>query len=197
MSLQTTHEIVDARSPLAKPVLLQSAIEGQVLVKNTNAALPLSSPKLLSVYGYSAHNPLVSNSDGNGLGAWALGLQSADPYAVWAGFIDEAPLAEVSQIAINGTIISGGGSGASTPAYINAPFDALTQRAWEDGSTVMWDFESQDPYVEAASDACLVFINALASEGVDRPGLHDDYSDILINNVRTFSQYLCQWISND
>ncbi|RDW81921.1 putative beta-glucosidase M [Coleophoma cylindrospora] len=183
LNLQAAHKAVDARTPLAKPVLLQSAIEGHVLVKNTNAALPLSSPKLLSIFGYSAHSPATSNSDGNGLGTWALGFQSADVNEALSGFIDEAPLAEVSQIAINGTIISGGGSGANAPAYINAPFDALSQRAWEDGSSLMWDFESQDPYVEGASDACLVFVNAFSTEGADRPGLHDDYSDTLINNV--------------
>lgn len=33
------------------------------------------------------------------------------------------------------------------------------------------------------SDACLVFINAMATEGWDRDGLHDDYSDSLVQNV--------------
>lgn len=33
------------------------------------------------------------------------------------------------------------------------------------------------------SDACLVFINAMATEGWDRDGLHDDFSDGLVLNV--------------
>lgn len=33
------------------------------------------------------------------------------------------------------------------------------------------------------SDACLVFINAMATEGWDREGLHDDFSDGLVLNV--------------
>lgn len=37
--------------------------------------------------------------------------------------------------------------------------------------------------MNAASDACLVFINAIATEGWDREGLHDDFSDGLILNV--------------
>lgn len=33
------------------------------------------------------------------------------------------------------------------------------------------------------SDACLVFINAMATEGWDREGLHDDFSDGLVLNI--------------
>lgn len=46
-----------------------------------------------------------------------------------------------------------------------------------------WDLTSFDPDVNAASDACLVFINAIATEGWDREGLHDDFSDGLVLNV--------------
>jgi beta-glucosidase len=48
---------------------------------------------------------------------------------------------------------------------------------------VNWDLVSFDPDVNAASDACLVFINAIATEGWDREGLHDDFSDGLVLNV--------------
>lgn len=37
--------------------------------------------------------------------------------------------------------------------------------------------------VNPMSDACLVFINAMATEGWDREGLHDDFSDGLVLNV--------------
>lgn len=37
--------------------------------------------------------------------------------------------------------------------------------------------------MNGASDACLVFINAIATEGWDRDGLHDDFSDGLVQNV--------------
>lgn len=46
-----------------------------------------------------------------------------------------------------------------------------------------WDLDSSNPDVNAASDACLVFINAIATEGWDREGLHDDFSDDLVKNV--------------
>ena len=51
------HPLVEARVPEAKPVLLQAAIEGHVLVKNSNNALPLRSPKILSLFGYDAVVP--------------------------------------------------------------------------------------------------------------------------------------------
>jgi beta-glucosidase len=37
--------------------------------------------------------------------------------------------------------------------------------------------------VDDDTDACLVFINAWAQEGFDRPGIHDDFSDTLVNNI--------------
>ena len=46
-----------------------------------------------------------------------------------------------------------------------------------------WDFYNQNPTINAASDACIVFINALGAEGWDRPTLQDPYSDMLVENV--------------
>lgn len=176
------HEVVNAKSPASKSVLLQGAIEGHVLVKNINNALPLQSPQLLSLFGYDAIAPRA-NDPGNGFSAWTLGFESADINALLAAFTGEKNPPPIPQIALNGTIISGGGSGANSPAYINAPFDALQEEAYQDGSAILWDFVNQEPYVDGASSASLVFINAFAFEGSDRPGLHDDYSDTLINNV--------------
>lgn len=132
--LAAPHEIVNARDPASKDILIQSAIEGHVLVKNTNSALPLKSPKLLSIFGYSANSPLVETYSTAAWSPWGLGMESANVDEIVSGFIDVAPLIPVSQIAINGTIISGGGSGSNTPAYINSPFEALQQKAWENDS---------------------------------------------------------------
>ncbi|KAH8814885.1 family 3 glycoside hydrolase [Xylogone sp. PMI_703] len=167
------HEIINAKDPASRDTLLNGAIEGHVLVKNTGA-LPLKSPKLLSLFGYSAYAPRQSTPLGGGANPWNVGQESAPL---------DGPA--TSQIAINGTIISGGGSGANSPAYINAPFDALQERAYQEGTTILWDFinDRSLAYVDGVSDACLVFINAFASEGDDRPGVHDDYSDVLVNKV--------------
>lgn len=185
-SLNAPHEVVDARSPAARPGLLQAAVEGHVLVKNVNNTLPLQKPRLLTVYGYDAVNPQF-NTPTPGLSSWALGLTSSDVYSVLCGFSSAfAPCTPFLGYAANGTLYTGGGSGATSPAYISAPLDAIQARAMQDGDTVVyWDTQNINATgaVEGATDACLVFINAEASEGVDRPALYDSYSDSLVTNI--------------
>ncbi|ORY68807.1 glycoside hydrolase family 3 protein [Pseudomassariella vexata] len=183
--LTKPHRIVDARDVSSKRILLDGAAEGHVLVKNINNALPLNKPRMLSLYGYSARNPEQWNyNSSGGVPAWTFGGESAyfgkDISVGFAGEEAESP----SQIAPNGTIVSGGGSGAATPAHIRSPYDALNSRAYGDDTALFWDFYFSNPYVAAASDACIVLVNAFASEGYDRPGsLHDDYTDGLIKHV--------------
>lgn len=181
--LTKPHRIVDARNMSSQRTLLDGAIEGHVLVKNIKNALPLKKPRMLSIFGYSARSPDQWNYKANGgIAPWTFGGESAylgrDVNAGFAGVIGI-----YSQIAPNGTLFSGGGSGAVTPASVSAPFDALQQRAYDDGTALMWDFFSPDPDVVSTSDACLVMVNAFASEGFDRAGLHDDFTDGLIRHV--------------
>jgi beta-glucosidase len=164
--LMKPHQKVIAKSPSNKDVLLQGAIEGHVLLKNNNRALPLKSPKLISLFGYSAKSFDGYNPGANG---WNGGSESAASVHL--------------QIAPNGTLISGGGSGANQPAYVSSPFEALSLRAYEDGTSLWWDFHSGNPGVDQSSDACIVVGNAFATEGWDRIGLHDDFTDTLIANV--------------
>jgi beta-glucosidase len=184
-SILEYHEIVDARNISALPTLFDGAVEGHVLVKNTNSALPLKKPRILSVYGYSARAPDLENP---------TTLESDDPWLVGA-----TPL-EVNDVMVrmgssaqsydplvkfarNGTIISGGGSGATTAANFIAPLDAIRTRAYKDGTAVFWDLTSGKPGVVPVSDACLVFGNAWATEGVDRQSAYDAYTDNLIKHV--------------
>jgi len=189
ISLDRPHEVVDARNPAARTTLLQGALEGHVLVKNTNNALPLRSPKLLSIYGYDAAPAPESNIPKTGGGffsaPWVLGFQSANISVALAGFLNLLNLNPFPQTAYQGTIISGGGSGANAPAYISDPYSALVQRAIDDGSSIFYDFQTVNSTsaVDSASDACLVFINAFSTEGYDRSGLHDDFSDALVMNI--------------
>lgn len=162
------HDRIDAKFPGARKTLLDSAYEGQVLVKNSNNALPLKSPRMVSVFGYDAKSP--------------------DKRVFNTGLVDldhsiSADLGTLPLIQENHTLSVGGGSGDNSPAYVDAPLNALQRRAQEDGSSLLWDLESQDPAVNPTSDACLVFINAFASEAYDRQGITDEYSDTLINNV--------------
>lgn len=182
--LTKPHRIIDARNISSQKVLLDGAIEGHVLLKNIRDALPLKKPKMLSIFGYSVRSPDQWNYKSNGgVGAWTFGGESAylgrDTNAGFNGVVD----ADFSQIAPNGTLFSGGGSGSVTPASVSAPYDALMQRAYDDGTALMWDFYDPDPDVVSTSDACLVIVNAFASEGFDRPGIRDDFTDGLILSV--------------
>ncbi|KAI1778099.1 glycoside hydrolase family 3 protein [Hypoxylon cercidicola] len=182
--LTKPHDIVDARNISSQQILLDGAIEGHVLLKNVNSTLPLRRPRMLSVYGYSAKNPDQWNYKSNGgVAAWTFGGESSylgrDTSAGFSGHYYN----DFSDIAPNGTLFSGGGSGAVTPSSVSSPFDALNARALDDRTAVFWDFFSPDPDVTASSDACLVIVNAFASEGYDRPRLRDDYTDGLIRHV--------------
>ncbi|RAL15781.1 beta-glucosidase [Aspergillus homomorphus CBS 101889] len=151
------HEVIIGTSADEKDTLLQSAIEGHVLVKNKNSALPLQSPRLVSVYGYDAKGP-----------------DSTGPTSTFSAVIPATQ---------NYTLWVGGGSGSNNPAYITAPLDAIQAQARADSTAVQWDTTSSDPDVDPASEACLVFINSYASEGDDRTGLVDADSDTLVTNV--------------
>lgn len=178
------HKIVDARDPDAQDVIFDGAVEGHVLVKNDKETLPLKSPRVLSVYGYSAKSPDVfapTAGDAQSY-AWDFGAQAVNPEEVWSGFSGRE-WSDFSTIAEGGTLIHGGGSGATTPALFTSPFEALQMRAKQNRTALYHDFVSADPLVNAASDACLVFGNAWASESYDRPAARDDFTDDLIKHV--------------
>lgn len=181
--LTAPHDIVDGRDPAYRSVIYQGAVEGHVLVKNKNNALPLKAPRLLSLFGYSAKAPDTEDI-GSGFGSWGLGAESFNVELLIAGFTGQSAGSSPSPaIAINGTIVSGGGSGATSQSRIISPFDGIVAQADVDNTALFWDFTSDNPFVAASSDACLVFVNAYATESIDRPNLHDDYTDGLINNV--------------
>jgi len=174
------HKSRNARDPASKASVLQGAIEGHVLVKNVNKTLPLKKPDLISVFGYDAPAPPEANIAAQN-GNYRLGFLSNYGLA-WLATI-RYPFQQPGKFAPNGTLITGGGSGGASPAYISAPLDALQQRAYEDDTVLYYDTVSNNPAIHAESDACIVFINAYATEGVDREALYDNYSDALVKNV--------------
>ncbi|KAI1443413.1 glycoside hydrolase family 3 protein [Annulohypoxylon stygium] len=174
-NLTQPHEQVDARVPESKSVILEGAIAGHVLVKNDGSLPFKKNPAMLSVYGYDATVPDTKNTDN----LFQLGYTSS-PEMGQAVLGTER---HFDQAAKGGTIVTGGRAGANAPAYINDPLSAIQHRAKSDGTWVNWDLISPNPDVNAASDACLVFINAISTEGWDRDGLHDDFSDGLVLNV--------------
>ncbi|KAI0440879.1 family 3 glycoside hydrolase [Xylaria telfairii] len=174
-NLTQPHEQVDARIPESKEIVMEGAIAGHVLVKNNNVLPFNKNPVMLSVFGYDATVPATKNTDI----LFQLGYTSS-------GEMAQAVLGterHFDQAAKGGTIVTGGRAGANGPSYITDPLSSIQHRARADGTWVNWDLTSFDPDVNGASDACLVFINAIATEGWDREGLRDDFSDGLVLNV--------------
>lgn len=192
ITLYKPHEIVDARNPASKQTIFQNAVEGHVLVKN-QGVLPLDKPKFLSLFGYDGVAAPVNTFTNLTIEPWGVGLMNTltfpngtvfDSTELEYIFLSSQPSNQKGPaIALNGTMITGGGSGATTPSYIDAPFDAFQRQAYEDNTFLQWDFQSQTPLVNEGSEHCIVFINAQSSEGWDRPELYDSYSDVLVQNV--------------
>lgn len=156
------HEIVDVREDHAS-LIREIGAAGTVLVKNVNSTLPLHSPRFLNIYGYDAE---VKASPWNNPSRFGGGYEENFGWNI-----------------LNGTLITAGGSGSATPPYAISPFKALQDRIIADRGTLRWDFFGLTPTVYANADACLVFINAYASESFDRTSLTDDFSDQLVNNI--------------
>ena len=182
--LTKRHQRVDGRNvSQSKSTVFQAAVEGHVLVKNVNNALPLYKPVLLSLFGYDGMAPPVYDptslvADFRYLyGFETLNISDIDLLGIMGGS-EEAPL--TAQL---GTLIVGGGSGSNTPGYISAPYDAFSQQAYDDGTYLLWNFNTVNPDVEADSDACIIFINQFSSEGSDRTNLTDPTSDQLVLNI--------------
>lgn len=68
---------------------------------------------------------------------------------------------------------------------MSSPFDALEKRARREETQLFWNFDTENATsnVSSNSDACLVFLNAISSEGVDRPSLRDSFSDALVKDI--------------
>jgi beta-glucosidase len=175
-------QVISAISPLSRKNIFQGAAEGIVLVKNDNKTLPLKKPKILALFGYDAHESPKNIPEGPNtkytLGYQSVNVTDEEMQGLFIGIGDMPGAARL------GTLLSGGGSPSVVPAYVTTPFAAFSQRAREDGTFLVWDFESQDPvYPKYGSDACIVFINEFAAEGQDRSTLADSWSDELVENV--------------
>jgi beta-glucosidase len=159
------HFPVDVQADHAR-LIKEIGAAGTVLVKNVNNTLPFKKPRFLCVYGYGA-------------ALKASPWQNRDRYG--GGYEDN-----FGWNTFNGTLITAGGSGGSSPPYVVSPFQALQERVAKDRGILRWDFYSENPTPYVNTDACLVFINAYASESFDRPSLKDDFSDRLVLNVASW-----------
>lgn len=158
------HEIVDVTEDHAS-LIREIGAAGTVLVKNVNNTLPLRNPRFLNIYGYDAE---VKAQPWNNPSRFGGGYEENFGWNT-----------------LNGTLITAGGSGSSTPPYVISPFKAIQDRLIKNRGTLRWDFWGVNPTVYANAEACLVFINAYASESFDRTTLSDEFSDQLVQNVAT------------
>lgn len=111
-NLSEPHKAIDARVPESKPVLLEGAISGHVLIKNKDKALPLrAKPAMLSVFGYDAATPPAKNIDT----IFQLGYTSSREIAQAVLGTEQ----HFDQAARGGTIFVGGRAGANAPPYIS------------------------------------------------------------------------------
>ncbi|KAM6504576.1 hypothetical protein FSOLCH5_015318 [Fusarium solani] len=116
-----SHKFVNERDPLARPAIFQGAVERQVLVKNVNKTMPLSKAK--------------NSPDNIFFSLYTFGLEAAGNYLNGSSFIPNKlfdlsdigirTMEKAPEIALNGTLITGGGSGSTTPAFIEALLDAI------------------------------------------------------------------------
>ena len=109
-NLTEPHEQVEARIPESRPVILEGAIAGHVLVKNENKTLPLKNPRMLSIYGYDATVPDTKNTDA----LFQLGYTSSQEMGQAVLGTPE----KFDQAARGGTIVTGGRAGANAPPYM-------------------------------------------------------------------------------
>ena len=112
------HNLTEARDPASDATVKQGAVEGHVLVKNVNGALPLKKPKLMSIFGRDATIPLVNNPDGSTYNGYTFGFQSVN---ITSSQIIQAVVQDVNstipETGTLGTLVTGGGSGTAIPSY--------------------------------------------------------------------------------
>ena len=120
VNVSTPHTFVNARDPASAPSIMQQAQEGHVLVKNVNNALPLQKPQILSLFGYDATALAIESPDSVPFAGTVFDLFNFNWAAVGGPGITAAYLNQTySPNYVNGTLITGGGSGANTAPYIS------------------------------------------------------------------------------
>jgi beta-glucosidase len=128
---------------------------GTVLLKNSNATLPLKRPKNIGVFGNDAADltqgqySLVVSDNGHFEGDYNMG-----------------------------TLPVGGGSGTGRFTYVVSPLDAIKRRARSYGSIVQYITDNEaitsgglSSLAPLPLDVCIVFLKSWASEGDDRTTL--------------------------
>ncbi|KAI5270885.1 putative beta-glucosidase D [Aureobasidium subglaciale] len=197
-------DYVDTMSNHAE-IIRENGAKSIVLLKN-EGGLPLNRPRRISIFGSNA-GPVMGGPN------MQFTVQGSGP-------------------TYQGHLASDSGSAQSSLPYLITPDAAITLRASKEHTNVKWilndtytasssgntlvTLSSSETAVDAsyagyaaASDACLVFINALSGEGADRPELYNNDQDTMINTVAancnntiviistTGIRLVDQWIENE
>src|SRR5438105_4348423 len=93
--LSKPHVVINGRNTTSKQILMDGATEGHVLVKNKNNTLPLKSPRLLSLFGYSAKAP-DQNNYVNPYSPWILGEESGNGGGIFNGVAGTGMFSSIS-----------------------------------------------------------------------------------------------------
>jgi beta-glucosidase len=174
---QATNAYVDVRANHSRLIRTNGA-KSLALLKNTNNALPLFKPRVMSIFGAHAGPALGGPNQ-------AMNVQGSGP-------------------TYQGHLASGTGSGQASLPYVIDPHMALVMRAAPEGTMLRWimndtysstgstlipsdatSTSAQVTYANYAtgSDVCLVFLNALSGEGADRTELYNEDQDAMVNTV--------------
>ncbi|KAI9737546.1 MAG: hypothetical protein M1834_009701 [Cirrosporium novae-zelandiae] len=178
-SLASTTSFRDVRAGHSK-IIRSTGAASMILLKNKNNALPLKDLDQMSIFGAHA---------GPAIGGPNQGFT----------IIGSGPIYQ-------GHLATGSGSAEASLPYLVTPQQALTERAIEDGTMIRWILN--DTYIPSTlsitalmalqsgtavnpsidnyapnSDACIVFLNALAGEGTDRTELYNVDQDNLVTEV--------------
>ncbi|KAI9374618.1 putative beta-glucosidase D [Aspergillus egyptiacus] len=177
---QSTDAYVDVRANHSR-LIRENGAKSMALLKNTRGALPLSKPRVMSIFGAHA-GPVLGGPNG------VMNVMGSGP-------------------TYQGHLATGTGSGQASLPYVIDPHLALTTRAVQDGTMLRWilnDTYSSDSSGGASlipsdagstsvavtvenyasnADVCLVFLNALAGEGADRTELSNADQDAMVTTV--------------
>jgi beta-glucosidase len=162
----TIGPIVDARQEQHVQLIRELGAAGTVLLKNTNGALPLKTPKNIGVFGNDAADFTR--------GEYSLALSGT---GIADGDYDI------------GTLAVGGGSGTGRFPYVVSPLEAIKARGKSYGALVQ--YITDNVFIAAGGlaalapvppEVCIVFLKSWASEGSDRTTLIAEWDSTVVVN---------------
>jgi len=155
---------VDVRTQQHARLIRDLGAAGMVLLKNTNGALPLKSPKTIGVFGNDAADLTRGQYS---LATMGVNMVDGD-YDV-------------------GTLAVGGGSGTGRFSYVVSPLEAIKSRGQLHGAIVQ--YITDNAYIvggglaslgPAPPEVCIVFLKSWASEGDDRTTLIAEWNSTAV-----------------